>query len=69
MHLAVHNGRTKIVKRLLVKGADRTLANGEGNKPIDIAKSMDFNQIANILDNNYRFGDHFKFYCNIKTKY
>lgn len=28
LHLAVLNGRTKIVKRLLIKGADRTLTNG-----------------------------------------
>lgn len=69
LHLAVHNGRTKIVKRLLIKGADRTLTNGEGKKPIDIALSMEFNQIANILNNQYRFRDHLKFYCNVKTRY
>ena len=63
------NGRTKIVKRLLIKGADRTLKNGEGNKPIDIARNNDFNLIANILNDRYSIKDHFKFYCNMKNKY
>ena len=53
LHLAVLYGNTAIVKRLLVKGADRSLKNGKGETPMDLAKSNEFERIALILDNDY----------------
>ena len=37
LHYAAAYGNTKIVKKLLRAGADRTLVNNENEKPIDIA--------------------------------
>jgi ankyrin repeat protein len=36
--LAVTYGNTRIVRRLLIKGANRYIKNSEGKLPIDIAR-------------------------------
>lgn len=64
--LAVTYGNTRIVRRLLIKGANRYLKNGEGKLPIDIARESDFKTITKMLNENFSCCDFIKFYCNIK---
>jgi|JI6StandDraft_1071083.scaffolds.fasta_scaffold48594_2 ankyrin repeat protein len=67
LHLATIYGNTRIVRRLLIKGADRTLRNGKGEKPIEIAIANEFNNIARMLSEDFSCIDHWKFYYNLKT--
>jgi len=69
LHLATIYGNTRIVRRLLIKGADRTLRNGKGEKPIEIAMENEFNNIARMLSEDYSCVDHWRFYYNIKNEY
>jgi palmitoyltransferase len=38
LHLAVMSGNGRIVKKLLIKGCDRNIANYSGKKAIEIAQ-------------------------------
>lgn len=67
--LAVTYGNTRIVRRLLIKGADRYIKNNEGKLPIDIAVESEFKTITKMLKEDYSCLDFVKFYCNIKIEY
>ncbi|CAD8186278.1 unnamed protein product [Paramecium octaurelia] len=55
LHLAVQSGNTKLVKKLLIYGADRKIK-GQGNKtPADIAQENDFKNIYNLLTKKRSF--------------
>lgn len=43
------NGNTRLVKRLYSRGADLTLRDEEGARPLDIAVARQFSNIAGIL--------------------
>jgi len=68
LHLATIYGNTRIVRRLLIKGADRTLRNGKGEKPIEIARANEFNNIERMLSEDYSCVDYWKFYYNLKNE-
>ena len=69
LHLAVLNGKTRIVKRLLIRGANRALRNNNGVLPIDIARDMKFERIRKMLDDDYGIKDYVLLYFNMRTKY
>jgi ankyrin repeat protein len=50
LSLAVSYGNTRIVRRLLIKGANRYIKNEEGKLPIDIARESEFRTIGRMLD-------------------
>lgn len=62
-------GNTRIVRRLLMKGANRHMKNNEGKKPINIARENDFPNIIKMLNDEYSCLDFFKFYYNVKLDY
>jgi len=51
LHLAISSGNGKVVRRLLVKGADKNIKNNEGKLPIDIARENDYEGIVDLLKN------------------
>lgn len=67
--LAVTYGNTRVVRRLLIKGANRYIQNNEGKIPLDIAKESGFRTITKMLDEQFSMFDLVKFYCNIKIEY
>lgn len=42
LHLATTYGNTRIVKMLLLAGADRTIRNNSGKIPIELAREREF---------------------------
>ena len=50
LHLAVLSGNSKIVRRLLIKGAKKDAKDKEGKLPVDLAKINDFVNIQNMLE-------------------
>ena len=64
--MAVIYGNTRVVRRLLIAGANRNLANKEGKIPMDQAIESEFNTIRGMLDENYSCCDLIRFYCNVK---
>ena len=48
--LAVIYGNTKIVRRLLIKGANRYIQNNENLTPLQMAMDSDFKTIRKMLD-------------------
>lgn len=69
LFLATLYGNTKIVRRLLMKGAKRSIENSSKQRPIDIARENNFNNITKMLDMNYTCCDFLKFYYNVKLEY
>ena len=67
--LATIYGNTKIVRRLLLKGAKRRIKSNKGELPIDIARLNEFKNITKMLDDQYSCMDFFKFYYNVKLEY
>ena len=47
--LAVTYGNTRIVRRLLIKGASRSLRNNENKTPLQIARESEFRTITRML--------------------
>ena len=69
LYIASKEGQTKIVRKLLIKGADREILNHEGLRPIDIATEYDFHTIKKMLNDKYGLMDYAKFYLNTQVKY
>ena len=69
LHMAVANGNTRIVRRLLLKGSNRYLKDNEGRNPERIAAENNFKAIRKMLNENYGLMDFLKLYCNIKIEY
>lgn len=54
LHLAAISGNPKVIRKLLAKGADRSLKNSEGKRAIDLARENEYEGIAQILqDKNW----------------
>lgn len=49
LHLAVMSGNGRIVKKLLLKGCDRTIRAYNGKLPLDIAKQNEYKNIADMI--------------------
>ncbi|CAK82912.1 unnamed protein product (macronuclear) [Paramecium tetraurelia] len=49
LHLAVHSGNTKLVKKLLFYGADKKIKGYENKTPANMAEENDFKNIYNLL--------------------
>ncbi|CAD8088721.1 unnamed protein product [Paramecium sonneborni] len=49
LHLAVQSGNTKLVKKLLIYGADKTIRGNAKKTPADLAQENDFKNIYNML--------------------
>ncbi len=62
-------GYSKIVRKLLVAGANRVVVNNKGQTALQIAKSNEFDKITRMLDDKYSLLDYLKFICNTKIKY
>jgi hypothetical protein len=69
LHLAAAYGNTRVVRRLLLKGANRYMKNKEGKTPERIATENNFKGIQKMLNENYTLMDFMKLYCNIKIEY
>ena len=67
--LAVNYGNTRIVRKLLIKGADRYLESSDGKTPLAVAKENEYKTIAKMLNEEYTCLDMLKFYCNVKIEY
>ena len=50
LHWAAELGRHRLVPLLLGVGADRTLVDGEGNTPRDVAVAAGRNRVVRLLD-------------------
>ena len=48
--LATTYGNTRVVRRLLIRGANRYIQNDEGKILLDIAKESSFKPITRMLD-------------------
>ncbi|CAD8090952.1 unnamed protein product [Paramecium primaurelia] len=55
LHLATMSGNSRIVKKLLLQGADRTIKNNEGQIAADIAKANSFQSIYKMLTESQNF--------------
>lgn len=69
LHMAVAYGYSKIVRKLLIAGADRLITNSKGQTALQIAKSNEFDKITKMLNDKYSLLDYLKFICNAKVKY
>jgi len=49
LHLAVLSGNARVVRRVLVKGADKNIKDKDGRMAIDIAKENQYNNIIQLL--------------------
>lgn len=67
--LAVKENKPEVVKRLLVKGADRTIADADGSTPIEVAKEKGFTKLETILTDQYTCFERTLILCNKKTVY
>ena len=64
--MAVMYGNTRIVRKLLLKGANRYIKNNAGFYPIQVAKQNSFPTIYKMLNEQYSCLDILRFYCNVK---
>lgn len=67
--MAVSYGNTRIVRRLLIKGANRYLRNNANLLPYDVALENQYKTISKMLNEKFSCLDLIKFYCNIKVEY
>lgn len=63
LHLAVISGNVRIVRRLLLKGASRTLKDKKGKTPIDLAREQQSTNLINLLRENIWWEN----VCNIRA--
>jgi palmitoyltransferase len=49
LHLAAMQGNTRIVRRLLIKGIDRTIKDFSGKTALDYAKESNFRTIVTMI--------------------
>jgi ankyrin repeat protein len=49
LHLGSMSGNSRVVKRLLIKGADRNIKDNKGFLPSDIAKENEYTNIERML--------------------
>lgn len=49
------SGNSRVVRRLLIKGANKTLRDNKDKTPSDIAKDNDFNNIDKMLSEKNSF--------------
>ena len=49
LHYAVNSNNPSLLKKLLVRGAEKTIRNNSGKLPIDLAKDNNFGKIVDIL--------------------
>lgn len=60
LHLGCMSGNSRVVRRLLIKGADRALKDNKDKTASDIAKENDFNNIDKMLkEKNSFFVDYY----------
>lgn len=52
LHNAVEQGKIEAVKWLLANGADRSIRNHKGEKPQELAKLLEEDSIAAVLESN-----------------
>ena len=50
LHHAAENGSLEAARALLALGADRTLLNGVGQRPVDVARERGHPDVAALLD-------------------
>eukprot|EP01016_Furgasonia_blochmanni_P046407 TRINITY_DN6681_c0_g1_i3.p1 TRINITY_DN6681_c0_g1~~TRINITY_DN6681_c0_g1_i3.p1 ORF type:complete len:526 (+),score=75.36 TRINITY_DN6681_c0_g1_i3:104-1579(+) len=55
LHLAVISGNTRVVRRLLIKGANKHLRDKSGKLPVDIAQENNFTNIVSLLEDQNFF--------------
>ena len=68
LHLATITGNSKIVRRLLIKGADCNISDKIGKKPADLAKDNHFHNIFNMLENPYKVMECYQITPNFHIK-
>ena len=61
--------KKEVIKLLLIKGADRSAANKNGQTALQIAKSNSREDLVKIIDNEFGCWDKFKIKCNKKIVY
>ena len=49
LHLAVISGNSKVVRKLLIKGADKNKKDKSGKLPADLAKENEYKNILELL--------------------
>jgi len=49
LHLAVISGNPRIVRKLLIKGANKNIRNREGKLPIDLSIENEYDNITQLL--------------------
>lgn len=49
LHLAVISGNTRVVRKLLIKGSDKTLVDKQGKTPAALAKENGYHNIQKML--------------------
>lgn len=69
MHLATTYGNSKIVKKLLIAGADRSPLTNKSQTALEIAEEKEFHGIERMLNQHYSFTDRLKIICNAKVRY
>ena len=69
LHLATIYGNSRIVRKLLVAGANRLLRSQKGQTALEIANSKEFGGVARMLTNSRSLLDQFKVVCNAKARY
>lgn len=55
-------GNSRVVKKLLIRGADRNIVDSTGKKPIDMAKDNEFYNITDMLEEKVTIAS----LCNIR---
>jgi len=50
LHLAAVQGSTRIVRKLLIKGANTQIKSNDSNTAIDLAEHENFQNIVELLD-------------------
>lgn len=60
LHLGVISGNAKVVRRLLIKGADVNIVDKTGKTPSDLAKANEFGNIYEMIEQPKGFMDTYK---------
>lgn len=66
---AVSGGHKEIVKRMLLKGVNRQLANLEEKRAIDLARDLGRGDLVRVLEDEFGNCDRIKIACNLKVVY